>query len=73
MLYDILMALPLLAIASCLALFVSVVVILTNNPLPRASGFVIRERRKINRTLAARTPVAQPPSGAVRQIIGARV
>lgn len=60
--YDLLMVMPLLAMASCLALVVCIVVILNSASPPRLEGFNTHERRKIQRALAARTPVIQLPT-----------
>jgi hypothetical protein len=71
--YQILMVMPFLAIASCLALLVSVVVICTSDQPPRVAGFVVHERRKLHRALTARTPVMPPPDQAIRRAVGLRV
>ena len=71
--YEILMVMPLLAIASCLALFVSVVVICTSDQHPRIAGFAVRERRKLLRAFAVRTPVLPPPDHATRRAVDMRV
>ena len=65
--YDLLMVIPLLAIASCLALSVCVAVIINTGSPPRLEGFSTRERRKLQRALAARTPVLQPPTNTSRR------
>jgi len=71
--YQILMFLPFLAIASCLALVVCVLAICKSASPPRADGFAVHERRKMQLALAARTPVMLPPGGASRRAVDIRV
>jgi hypothetical protein len=73
MLYETLMVMPFLAVASCLALFVCVIVIFTSEQSPRISGFAVHERRKLHRALAARTPVVPPPDHKIRQVVDLRI
>jgi hypothetical protein len=63
MFYDILTVMPFLAIASCIALSVVIVVVCSSESLPRAAGFVVCERRKVGQSVRARTPVMQPTGG----------
>lgn len=65
--YDLLMVMPLLAIASSLALFVCIVVIVNGATSPRLEGFSTHERRKIPGVFAARTPVLPPHTNKSRR------
>jgi hypothetical protein len=73
MLYEVQMVVPLLALASCLALFVCVVVIFANYQLPRVADFAVYERRKLPRGYTGRTPVVPPPVHAIRRALDLRV
>ena len=72
--YEIMTVMPLLAIASSLGLLASVLVVFSSHEVPRATGFSVHERRKMQTTLAARTPLLTlPPSDTSRRAVDMRV
>ena len=73
MFYELLLIMPYLAIASCIALFVCIVVISTTGSLPSAKGFAVYERSRTRRALATRTPVLPSPCSAPQRAFGLRI
>jgi len=72
MFYQLVLIMPFLAIASCIALLVCVVMILTRGSLLSAKGFAVHERSKTRRASGARTPLLQPSGCAPQRAFGVR-
>ena len=67
--YGILTVMPLLAIASCLALVVSVFVMFSSNRFRKPKALSFMTDGSLIRTLPARTPLSQPPDDACSRAI----
>jgi hypothetical protein len=64
MFYEILTVTPFVAIASCITLGVATIVVCISESLPKATGFVVHDRRKAGPSVRARTPMMRLTGGS---------